>query len=347
MRQAVYRCPVIALVLLGLAGQGFSSDKHIPVSRRTPIVEAVVKTKASVVTVKVPRQGLKDLVGTGVLVDERGYIITNRHVVGPAKQVTIVLLDNTELQGQVVVGDPGTDLAVVKIQTDKKLTALELAPISDLMVGETVLAVGHPYGFHNTVSTGIISALEREIRMPTGDKLYGLIQTTAPINPGNSGGPLLNINGELIGINVALREGAQCIAFAINADTVKQLLRKHLSAQRVAGVHHGLECLEKVLAETGPRQRVVVAGQTPEGDLKKGDEILAVGGRDVRNSFDLERALWDKRPGQKVHFKVVRGGQTLTVALTLRAGHGAVASTTPASPQEGAGNLRGVADKHR
>ena len=107
---------------------------------------------------------------------------------------------------------------------------LPLAPVDDLMVGETVIAIGHPFGYTHTVSTGIISALGREITMPTGDVLTGLIQTNASINPGNSGGPLLNINGEFIGINVALREGAQNIAFAINAGTVKSFLQQHLSA---------------------------------------------------------------------------------------------------------------------
>ena len=104
------------------------------------------------------------------------------------------------------------------------------------MVGETVIAIGHPFGYTNTVSTGIISALGREITMPEGEVLGNLIQTNASINPGNSGGPLLNINGELIGINVALREGAQGIAFALNADTVQQVLSKHLERQQgVAG----------------------------------------------------------------------------------------------------------------
>src|SRR5205085_2088984 len=122
------------------------------------------------------------------------------------------------------------DLAVLRIRSNKKLAALPLAPVDDLMVGETVIAVGHPFGYTNTVSVGIVSALGREITMPTGDVLNGLIQTNASINPGNSGGPLLNVNGEFIGVNVALREGAQGIAFAINTGTVKSFLRQHLSA---------------------------------------------------------------------------------------------------------------------
>ncbi len=313
---------VLAVALVVSSGAG--TEKHTPHSRRNPVTEAVQKTKASIVTVKVPRQNAKDLVGTGVIVDEHGYILTNRHVVGGKTAVSVRLDDGTDLEGTVVLGDSSTDLAIVRIQTDKPLTALGLAPISDLMVGETVIAVGHPFGYTNTVSTGIISALGREITMPAGDVLQGLIQTDASINPGNSGGPLLNINGELIGINVALREGAQGIAFAINADTVKQVLRKHLSAVRVAGVVHGLECEDRVVAETGERQRVVVADTA--GNLKRGDEIRFVGSLQVRNSFDLERALWDKKPGQTVELRVMRGGQQLNVVLTLRPAADAVAS---------------------
>jgi serine protease Do len=291
-------------------------------SRKTPVVEAVAKTRASVVTITVPRTGRKDAVGTGVIIDERGYLVTNRHVVGGAQSVQICLADGTELTARVLSADPRVDLAVLHVNVGKKLTALRLAPAGDLMVGEQVIAVGHPFGYVNTVSTGIVSALNREITMPTGDVLTGLIQTDASINPGNSGGPLLNINGELIGINVALREGAMGIAFAINADTVKMLLSRQLSALRVGGVYHGLNCNEKILGEIGPRQRVIVA--TVDADapaagagLKTGDEILTVGDRSVANRFDVERALWDRHPGEKVALQVVRHGQPLTVTLTL------------------------------
>src|SRR5262249_52328811 len=152
--------------------------------------------------------------------------------------------DRTDVRASVLAADPRCDLAILRIKTSRELQALVLAPVSDVMVGETAIAVGHPFAYRNTVSPGIISAVGREIEMPTGDILSGLFQIDASINPGNSGGPLLNINGELIGVNAALREGAQGIAFSINADTVKVMLSKHLSAQKVAGVKHGLACKE-------------------------------------------------------------------------------------------------------
>jgi serine protease Do len=342
MRQVRKGRAALAILAIVVAG-GAGTEACAQYARKTPVVEAVARTRASVVTVTVPRAGRKDAVGTGVIIDERGYVITNRHVVGGAKSVQVCLADGVELTAEVATADPALDLAVLRIRTGRKLTALALAPAGDLMVGEQVIAVGHPFGYVNTVSTGIVSALDREITMPTGDVLTGLIQTDASINPGNSGGPLLNINGELIGINVALREGATGIAFAINADTVKLMLSRQLSAVRVGGVYHGLSCQEKILAETGLRQRVVVAAVDADAPaagagLRSGDEILAVGTRSVVNRFDVERALWDRKPGDEVALRVVRQGQALTMVLRLRA----VGEARNAVSEEVAGRTTGA-----
>ena len=178
--------------------------------------------------------------GTGVIIDERGYVVTSHHVIAGAEQVTVELADGPSFIAEVVVEDTEYDLAVLRLSAGKKLPALLLGPSSDLMVGETVIAVGHPYGYMHTVSTGIVSALDRQITMPGGVVLRHLIQTLASINPGNSGGPLLNINGELIGINAAIRDGAQGISFALTADQVQRVLSRHLSAAKIAGLRHGL-----------------------------------------------------------------------------------------------------------
>lgn len=327
----LWTAPLLAVLLV--VSCGFSQEAPAVFSRRNPVVEAVRKTRAAIVTIQAPRASGRDTTGTGVLVDERGFLVTNRHVLGAARKVKVLLHDGTETVGDTVAVEAAWDLAVVRIRPPRKLQALPLGPAADLMVGETVIAVGHPYGYTNTVSVGIVSALGRTIEMPTGEVLSGLIQTDASINPGNSGGPLLNVNGELIGINVALREGAQGIAFAINAGTVKHVLGKHLSAVRVAGVEHGLTCTEKVVGETGPdRQRLVVA-EVGSPVLKKGDQILAVADRGVSNTFDLERALWDKRPGEQVDLRVLRDGERITLRLTLRSGNGAVPSAALQVPR--------------
>jgi serine protease Do len=321
-------CGAVAAAALFFSQIAFAQ----PVERKNAIVAAVAKTKDSIVTIKtVKASGAKEVVGTGVIVDERGLIITNKHVVGSGKTTIIVCLaGGAELRGEVVAAEPRLDLAVVYIKAGKKLPELRLAATADLMVGEDVIAIGHPFGYVNTVSRGIVSALGREITLPSGDVLAGLIQTDASINPGNSGGPLLNINGELIGINVALRDGAQGIAFAINAGTVEQFLRKNYSSTKVSGVSHGLKT-EVVIAETGDRQRLQVLEGT--GGLKAGDQIVTVANKTVGNGFDLERAFWGKKAGEQVEVKVVRQGREMQATLTLTAGQGtgAMATATPST----------------
>jgi serine protease Do len=301
--------------------------------RNNATVKAVHKVKPSVVAIKCQgTNAAKGPAGTGVIIDERGYIITNRHVVAGADKIIVRFVDDTELQATLILQDANSDLAILKVDSTRKLPALPLAPADDIEVGEDVIAIGHPYGYSYTVSKGIVSALGRKIELPTGHVLKGLIQTSAPINPGNSGGPLVNINGEFIGVNTALRDGAQNIAFAINTDTIKRLLSEKLSALKVAGVSHGLHVQEKVVAETGDRQQLIVSEATGKSGLKNGDVIRCVGNLDVKNSFDLERSLWDSRPGQQVEIRVVRDGHELRVTLTL-AGEGAAVAAN--------GNKRG------
>ncbi len=294
-------------------------------SRKSPIVEAVRKTRAGIVTIKVSRADAEDsreIVGTGVVVDERGYVVTNHHVIAPAGGIRVILCDATPLPARVVAVDKDFDLAILRVHAGRALQPLSLGPASDLMVGETIIAVGHPFGYTNTVSTGIVSAVGREITMPSGAVLTDLIQINASINPGNSGGPLLNINGELIGINVALREGAQGIAFAINSDQVKDMLSRSLSLPRMAGLRHGLACSEKVRPEGPSRQRVVVNGVDPRAPaaragIRPGDEIIQVAGHPVGNRFDVERTLWGHHAGERIPLRIVRDGREITLAITL------------------------------
>jgi serine protease Do len=291
--------------------------------RESPTVLAVRKTRDSIVTVKVQKPNArKETIGTGIVIDERGYIITNRHVVQNGLEINIVLFDGSSYTAAVDFDEASHDLAVLKIQASRRFKALRLGPASDLMVGEEVIAIGNPFGYTNSVSKGIISAVGREIEMPGGLTLTNLIQTTASINPGNSGGPLLNINGELIGINVALRQDAQGIAFALNADTVLQVLSRRLSASRRTGYYHGLDVREKVSEDGEERSRVMVhdvAENTPAAaaGLKEGDQIVRLGDYFVVNRFDVERALWDTHVGDKVTVTVVRGGRQLNVEMPL------------------------------
>jgi serine protease Do len=308
----------VALVAVALWASIAPADAANPYSRRNAITEAVSKTKMGVITLDVTKYNAYNdktaVAGSGFVVDERGYALTNYHVIANATRIVVTLGDKSRVEASIHKELPKLDLAILKFETTKKIKGLTLAPAADLMQGETVIAIGNPHGYSGTVSTGIISALGRDIEVGAA-KLEGLIQHSASINPGNSGGPLLNINGELIGVNVALREGSQGISFAINADTVKAVLRKHLSAAKISKVSHGLDCTEKVTGEEGDRQQVVV--QAAAGDLKAGDVIVAVGDRMLSNGFDLERSLWDHKAGDVVEATVLRGGKKTTVSITL------------------------------
>jgi serine protease Do len=323
MRREWLRALGVVAVLYVVCG-GAGTEARGQYARRTPIVEAVQKTRAGIVAVKAEKKGSwgrKETGGSGVIVDERGYVVTNDHVVASADRVVVHLADGSELAATVVAEDASHDLAVLRLSTTRKLQALPFGTSSDVMLGETVIAIGHPFGYANTVSTGIVSGLGREVTMPSGEVLRDLIQTNASINPGNSGGPLLNVNGELIGINVAIREGAQGISFALSADQVQQALSKHLSSAKVAGVSHGLGVVERTLQEDGPqRQQVVVetaGGAAAGAGLRRGDAVLKVADRAVGNRLDVERAVWDCKAGQKVEVTVLRDGKELALTLTL------------------------------
>jgi serine protease Do len=328
------RCAAALLAALFLGSHATATEKGTNNLRRNATVRAVQKVKPSVVALKVTQRlsggRTKDLVGTGLIVDERGYLVTNCHVVAGNSRVTVRLVDGTSLPGVVLYASPATDLAIVRVRTDRKLVAQPLVPAADLEEGEDVIAVGHPLGYSYTVSKGIVSALGREVEMPTGYTLTGLIQTDAAINSGNSGGPLLNINGGVVGINVAYNQEAQNIAFAISSETVRRVLNTQLSALKVSGVLHGLRCTVEVQGERR-EPRVVVAGVDPQvaatgAGVRSGDVILAVGRVPVVNRFDVERALWDARPGERVAVRVLRGGRELTVTLPLAGEGGRVAA---------------------
>jgi serine protease Do len=214
----------IGICVLGVSTWALAAATvHAQYSRVTPLVEAIRKAEPSVVGIYY--EGVKTVRGTGFIIDKEGLIVTNHHVVGNATKVVVKLHDGTALPGDVVLNREDDDLAFVQVRSDKPLHATPPKKENDLLLGETVIAIGHPLGYTDTVSSGIVSSLNREIDLPSGVTLKRLLQTNATINPGNSGGPLLNINGELIGINCAVRADAQGIAFAIQSGTVIQVMK--------------------------------------------------------------------------------------------------------------------------
>ncbi len=299
--------------------------------RQTPIVKAVQRARPSVVNIR----GEKTLtaadvhigvgeagrrvngMGTGVVIDERGYIITNHHVVDGVRQIQVTLADRRQTTARLLARDLETDLAVIKIDLPERLPVIPLGISSDLMPGETVIAVGNAYGYEHTVTQGIISALHRGVQVSDAQYYDDLIQTDASINPGNSGGPLLNIDGDMIGINVAVRAGAQGIGFAIPVDKALGVASDLLAKCGTTKTYHGV-----VLGpEAGPAVPVVasVASESPAAaaGLRSGDAITSIDGTDVRRGLDFHRAMLERKTGEKVRLGVRRGSESLTVQLAL------------------------------
>lgn len=245
---------VLALLCTPSAlGQGAETEQV----RMSPVVKAVQRTAPAVVNISgrkpanQPRQlvdGSENEVngmGTGLIIDSRGYILTNHHVITGIDRIQVRLSRSADIAikdyaAQIIAVDSPTDLAVIKIEADVPLPVIPLATSSDLMLGETVIAIGNAYGYEDTITKGIISCLQRQVQVTEAQVYQDLIQTDASINPGNSGGPLINIRGEAIGINVAVRVGAQAIGFAIPMDraleVVNRILRDAVERRLVAGI---------------------------------------------------------------------------------------------------------------
>ena len=234
--------------------------------------------------------------------------------------------------------DKETDLALIKIEANRPLPAITVGTSSDLMVGETVITIGNAFGYENTVSVGIISALKRNVTLSDEQVYRNLIQTDACINPGNSGGPLINIEGELVGINVATRSGAQGIGFALPIDDVKRVATEMLSTRRLAGTWHGLVSGE--LAHADGRKVIVndVLGGSPaaEAGFRAGDHVVKVGDIEVTSPLDIERGLLDSQPGQPTRVSLLRGGKPAELAIDLKpiGRASAVAAVAAAEPTD-------------
>jgi serine protease Do len=301
--------------------------------RNSPIVKAVLDNESAVVNIHgrktVPATNASfsngeptrqvNGMGTGVIIDARGYILTNYHVVEGVSNIQVSLSDGKNTTARLIAHDPKTDLAVIKIDSKEQLCVINLGTSCDLMKGEPVIAIGNAYGYEHTVTRGIISALHRNVQVSDEQKYNDLIQSDASINPGNSGGPLLNIDGQTIGINVAVRVGAQGIGFAIPIDEALEIAARLMSTERLEQTSHGIA--GKTRCEPGHREFVVthIRPETPAGKagLKTGDVITAIGSRKIESSLDVELALLGARPGNEVEITIDRDNQEVISKLAV------------------------------
>jgi serine protease Do len=266
--------------------------------------------------------------GTGIILDPRGYIITNHHVIDGVANIQVTLPDAKSYAARIVAHDPKTDLAIVKIDARQPLQVIRLGTSNDLMQGESVIAMGNAFGYEHTVTRGIISALHRSVQVSDEQKYHDLIQTDAPINPGNSGGPLMNIEGQTIGINVAVRVGAQGIGFAIPIDEAMEVAQRLLSVERLEGASHGLQGVTSATPDSATFTVKSVKADSPaaKAGLQEGDIITAVGERIVQRGLDFELALLGQKRGEAITVEVDRDGETKSLSLVLAEGKGAAAT---------------------
>jgi serine protease Do len=320
-------------------------------SRRTAITEAVARVAPSVVTVQVEtrervpadmvemffggRSGERTnaSIGSGFVLREDGIIVTNAHVVNGASSVAVALRDGTTYEAALVGLDEVNDLAVLRIPATG-LPVAALGDSRDVLVGEWAIAIGNPFGFalgnaEPSVTAGVISGTGRNLvaRAQGGGSTYDMIQTDAAINPGNSGGPLVNADGQVIGVNTVIytpSQGSVGLGFAVPINRVKRVADDLLANGSVRRPWIGVKL--SVPTSTNPREvlsagavigTVVPGSPAAAAGLKAGDRIVAAGTREVRSYFDWESELLDRRVGERVPVRIARGGRELDVTVTV------------------------------
>jgi Do/DeqQ family serine protease len=330
-----------------------SAEGRSSQSRRTPVVAAVEKVRAAVVNVaaeelvriRVPsqRQGGGDVadllfgdlferpryrkgyqvtsLGSGVIVSPEGYVLTNNHVVERGARFRVGLLDGREVAAKVVGTDPSSDLAVLKLETPERMPFVAPGRSDDLLIGETVIAIGNPFGLAHTVTTGVVSAVHRNFK--AGDRtLFDFVQTDASINPGNSGGPLLNIDGQLIGINTAILGDRNAgIGFAIPIDRARRVADDLIRHGEVREGYLGLEVQDLRKKEGARAARGVAVAAVEPGSpaatagLRKGDVIEAVDGQPLESAEEYRFRVRDLAIGETARLEVQRGGGRVAVPV--------------------------------
>lgn len=331
----------LGAILLALTGSLRAQDEAAAARerRRSPVVKAVEAVNPTVVNINtqklVTRGGMFSnyfeyadpnsqggrlqnySLGSGVIIDEKGYVITNDHVIRRADRVTVSLQDGREFEARIIGTDVQNDIAVLKIESRERLPAARLARSRDLMLGESAIAIGNPFGLGGSVTEGIISAIDREVVFQGKKVFHDFIQTSAVINPGNSGGPLININGEVIGINVAIHSRGPGIGFAIPISRVREVVYGVLDPRMVNETWLGLDI------DHTHEGRGAVVGEVDEGGparlagLDAGDLIVSLDGRAIDDWIDFKTSLLDYRVGEKFTVDLLRQGKKIETRVAL------------------------------
>lgn len=323
-----FYCLIISILLLS-----FHSYTMAGV-RDTPVVKAVQKASSYVVsihvTTRVPNSSAtSNRVGSGVIFDgSRGYIITTAHILNNSSQIVVYLHNGQAVPAKILTLQKDIDIAVLQINSSGLPTRNILGDSSDIMLGETVIAIGNPYGFENTITVGVISALARSIETPKG-RVSGLIQTDAAINPGNSGGPLVNLEGKIIAINTIIDTRAEGIGFAIPINTVRFIVNKLLANEGILPTYLGIDVEEikkskRFLARTNIPSGVEVAhvyreSPADKGGVSSGDTIVRINGNPVRSKQEYMTLVNSFIYPEPIQMNIIKGNTTqVTVRLKPR-----------------------------
>jgi S1-C subfamily serine protease len=314
---------------------------NVTIDESSAVINAVERAMPAVVQIATSAQGgVQTGLGSGFIFDPDGWILTNRHVVDDADALTVILNDTRQLEGDVYGVDPLTDLAIVKVDAGEPLPVATIGSSEDLEQGQLAVAIGNPLGqFENTVTTGVISGLGRQIiagsaQSANAERLSNLIQTDAAINPGNSGGPLLDSAGQVIGVNTAVNQEAQGIGFAIPIDVARPIMDQALAGEELQrpwiGVYfvpvtkqladeEDLSVEEGVLIQSSREDVPAVFPGSPaeEAGLQAGDVIVEVDGQPVNAEDDLAEHVLKRSPGDTLSVRVMRGDEPQDIQITL------------------------------
>jgi len=354
----------ISFLLSGMLFFGLlHSNPLTAYERRTPIVAAIQKAGPSIVNIytqEAPRSirnpfrnfggkflepFLRDFMprtetgrrslGSGVIIHPDGYILTNEHVIGKAVRIETSLVDKREFPAHLVGSDIRSDLAIIKIESPEPLPYLPMGKSDDLMIGEPIIAVGNPFGLQHTVTSGIISALNRTLRTEKGQGkgsgkgavYHDFIQVDASINPGNSGGPLLNINGSLIGINTAIYQRAEGIGFAIPINHAKRIVKELIRFGKVRAGWLGASVQEltgdmREYFSLNPKlgtliSHIMKGSPADRAGLRSGDIILGLDGRDIASRLDYQERIGDYSIGSTVNLSILSAGVEKKLSLEV------------------------------
>jgi S1-C subfamily serine protease len=295
------------------------------------IVDAVDKAKNSVVKINVFRKAKDGKLraagsGSGFIFSSDGLLFTNSHVVENADKIMVSLLNENEIQGFLIGKDPDTDLAILKIYTEGYSVA-KLGNADELKIGQFVIAIGNPYGYQHTVTTGVVSALGRTLRTQSGNLIDNVIQSDAALNPGNSGGPMINTDGDVIGVNTAIIQGAQGLSFSVGINTAKEIASQLITTGKIFKAYLGI-MLQEVAINPKVKQHYNLANakglfvtkieeHSPAAlsQLKEGDIIISFNNKVVNTSHELFKELSRKEVLTVIDVTVIRHSEVLNFTV--------------------------------